>query len=159
MYTLEFKIAACSAGELSHWALPGCRVHHGLWRVTKIMEVTGSWTFDLEMSREDARCMWVYWQTSQIPLLSVFKWGKVTMADFWTGKHNFWLLVDKAFSTRWPTNHVRVFFPRCLSLSPPGHCRKRKALPEAQVPKGCPMAPLELYTWVWRCFSPLESGT
>ena len=35
-------------------------------------------TFDLEMGREDARCMGVSWQSSQTPLLNVFNWGNVT---------------------------------------------------------------------------------
>lgn len=95
------------AGELSNWALIGCRVHLGLWRVTKVMEDTGSWTFDLEMGREDARCVQVSWQISQIPLLNVFKWGEV--AFLWLISEPDSIIygsVDKAFSIRGPTNHV-----------------------------------------------------
>ena len=36
-------------------ALTGYRVHLGLWRVTKVVEETGSGTFDLETGREKLR--------------------------------------------------------------------------------------------------------
>lgn len=55
---------------------------HRVQSTPRATEDTSPWSSDPEigrgMGREDARCIWAFWQTSQIPLLNIFKWEKVT---------------------------------------------------------------------------------
>lgn len=81
-----------------------------------------SWTSDLEigrgMGREDARGMWVSWQTPQIPLLDVFKWENITFLWLISETESIIMAVGR-YSTKYQVTHwsyVKVFYPPQLSL-------------------------------------------